>query len=265
MEAIVTEFIVFNKDVLHWALKRANISAEQFSDQRPLVESWLSGKKKPTIDQTRELSEKLAVPFGYFCLSEPPKDNLNLVDFRTADSRLAAEISLELRKTIQQAKEHQELESDRVEENDCRTFGYKNALNLQMNAEEGARVLLQILGGRQTELDPEENYRALCSRIEKSGVLVQRSCTVPDSPTVQPDSSEFSGFALFDDYAPLIFVNENISDKARIFALVREFCHILLGVSGVSGDVFESDKIENKVEKFCVDIANEYLRPQGEP
>lgn len=258
----MAEFIVFNKDILHWALKRANISTEHFGDQRLLVESWLSGEKKPTLEQTRELSEKLAVPFGYFCLSEPPRDNLDLVDFKTADSRFVAETSLELRKTIQQAKERQNHLRDYFEENDCRTFEYKNALNLQMNAEEGARVLRQILRSRQTELDPKEKYRDLCSRIEKSGVLIQRSCTVPDSPTEQLDSSEFSGFALCDDYAPLIFVNENVSDKAKIFALVHGFCHILLGASGLFGDVFENDKIENKVEKFCVDVAMEYLRPQ---
>ena len=260
----MAEFIVFNKNILHWALKRANISAEHFGDQRLLVESWLSGEKKPTIDQTRELSEKLAVPFGYFCLSEPPRDNLDLVDFRTADSRFVAEISLELRKTIQQAKERQNHLRDYFEENDCRTFEYRNALDLKMNAEDGARVLRQILGSRQTVLDPEENYRDLCSRIEKSGVLVQRSCTVPESPMELLESSEFSGFALFDDYAPLIFVNENLSDKARIFAVIHELCRILLGVSGLSGDVFENDKIENKVEKFCVDVAMKYLRPQEE-
>lgn len=261
----MTEFIVFNKDILYWALKRANIATDHFGDQRPLVESWLSGKVKPTIEQTRELSEKLAVPFGYFCLAEPPKDNLNPVDFRTADSRLVAEISLELRKTIQQAKERQNYLSDYFEENDCRTFEYRNALDLKMDAEEGARVLRQILGGRPTELDPEKNYRDLCSRIEKSGVLVQRNRTILDSLAEQLDSSEFSGFALFDDYAPLIFVNENLSDEAKIFSLVHEFCHILLYAPGLSGDVFENDKIENRVEKFCVDVAMEYLRPQGEP
>lgn len=260
----MAEFIVFNKDILSWAMQRANVTSEQFGGLQSSVESWLNGTKKPTINQTRELSKKLGVPFGYFCLSEPPKDDLNLPDFRTVGSHLVKNISLGLRKTIQHAKECQEFLSEFFEENDYPAFRYKNALTLEMDAAEGAHVLRRILGVRKIVSNPEENYRDLCSRIEKAGVLVQKNRMVLNSSKERLDPKEFRGFALFDDYAPLIFINENDFNKAQIFSLIHEFCHLLLGVTGLSGEPLETDQNRNRIEKFCDKVAVEYLVPKAE-
>lgn len=260
----MAEFIVFNKNILSWAMRRANVSIEQFGDLQSSVDSWLNGTKKPTINQTRELSKKLGVPFGYFCLSAPPKDNLNLPDFRTVGGHLVKNISLGLRKTIQHAKECQEFLSEFFEENDYPTFRYKNALTLEMDAAEGARVLRRILGVRKIVSNPADNYRDLCSRIERAGVLVQKNRMVLNSSREQLNPKEFRGFALFDDYAPLIFINENDFNKAQIFSLIHEFCHLLLGVTGLSGEPLGSEQNRNKIEKFCDKVAVEYLVPKAE-
>lgn len=260
----MAEFVVFNKNILSWAMRRANVSSEQFGDLQSSVDSWLNGTKKPTINQTRELSKKLGVPFGYFCLSAPPKDNLNLPDFRTVGGHLVKNISLGLRKTIQHAKECQEFLSEFFEENDYPTFRYKNALTLEMDAAEGARVLRRILGVRKIVSNPAANYRDLCSRIERAGVLVQKNRMVLNSSREQLNPKEFRGFALFDDYAPLIFINENDFNKAQIFSLIHEFCHLLLGVTGLSGEPLGSEQNRNKIEKFCDKVAVEYLVPKAE-
>lgn len=260
----MAEFIVFNKDMLSWAMRRANVTSEQFGALQSSVDSWLNGAKKPTINQTRELSKKLGVPFGYFCLSEPPKDNLNLPDFRTVGGHLVKDISLGLRKTIQHAKECQEFLSEFFEENDYPAFRYKNALSVEMDAAQGAEVLRRILGMRKIVSHPEENYRDLCSRIERVGVLVQKNRMVLNSSREQLNPKEFRGFALFDEYAPLIFINENDFNKAQIFSLIHEFCHLLLGVTGLSGEPLGSDQDRNKIEKFCDKVAVEYLVPKEE-
>ena len=63
----MSEFIVFNEKILAWALKRARYTAEDLVKEFPFIQSWLEGKRKPTITQTQKLSNKLSVPFGYFC------------------------------------------------------------------------------------------------------------------------------------------------------------------------------------------------------
>ena len=79
----MSEFIVFNEKILAWALKRARYTAGDLVKEFPFIQSWLEGKRKPTITQTQKLSNKLSVPFGYFCLPSPPEEIPLLPDFRT--------------------------------------------------------------------------------------------------------------------------------------------------------------------------------------
>ena len=63
-----------------------------------------------------------------------------------------------------------------------------------------------------------------------------RSGVVGASNTRKLSTREFRGFSLYDDIAPLIFVN--VADEpysAQNFTLVHEFAHLLLGHSALSG------------------------------
>ena len=71
----MSEFIVFNEKILAWALKRARYTAGDLVKEFPFIQSWLEGKRKPTITQTQKLSNKLSVPFGYFCLPFSSRGN----------------------------------------------------------------------------------------------------------------------------------------------------------------------------------------------
>jgi hypothetical protein len=41
-----------------------------------IVNEWISHSKIPTYNQIKILSEKLRIPFGYFFLDEPPKEEM---------------------------------------------------------------------------------------------------------------------------------------------------------------------------------------------
>ena len=74
---------------------------------------------------------------------------------------------------------------------------------------------------------------------------------------------EFRGFALTDQYAPLIFVNGADAKSAQMFMLAHELAHIWLDEEGLSG--FDNLLLEGtKTEKWCNQAAAEFLVPARE-
>ncbi len=69
----------------------------------------------------------------------------------------------------------------------------------------------------------------------------------------------FRGFALADDIAPLMVINDKDARTAWSFTALHEFAHLWLGETGISGD-----DSENMVERYCNDVAGEILMPASE-
>jgi len=77
------------------------------------------------------------------------------------------------------------------------------------------------------------------------------------------DVAEFRGFALVDEFAPLIFINGRDSESAKMFTLIHELSHLWLGYEGVS-NFDELQPVETNVEDFCNRVAAEFLLPFDE-
>lgn len=254
------KFTIFNKNILSWALRRAGMDASELGFPAKKLESWLDGTDFPTVKQAEEISKKLDVPLPFFCLTETPEEaKIPLPDFRTIGNQPIKNISLGLRKTIEHAQACQIFFSEYLKDNGEDGFPYKERLCLEMQPEEAAAVLVEILGKRERKKRASDAFKDVLNRIENTGVLVQKNRCVLNSTKSKLDPKEFRGFAIFDKYAPLIFINENDATRASLFTLVHEFCHILLSSSGISGL-----STQNRTERFCNRTASEYLVPKDE-
>ncbi|MBK7541942.1 MAG: ImmA/IrrE family metallo-endopeptidase [Candidatus Competibacteraceae bacterium] len=69
----------------------------------------------------------------------------------------------------------------------------------------------------------------------------------------------FRGFALSDDIAPFIVINDQDAKLAWSVTLLHEVAHLWLGKTGISGG-----SIERTLEKFCNEVASEILLPEIE-
>ncbi len=72
---------------------------------------------------------------------------------------------------------------------------------------------------------------------------------------------EFRAFALVDDYAPLIFINNNDTNNGKLFSLFHEVAHIWIGNDDVFNDHYLSSDISD-IEIFCNKVAAEIICQQ---
>jgi Zn-dependent peptidase ImmA (M78 family) len=130
-----------------------------------------------------------------------------------------------------------------------------------------ANSLRRFLGIEVDQSPPlhsgEDAFYSLVDLIETSGVLVMVNSMVNDNPHRPLDVSEFRGFALVDEYAPIIFVNSADSRNAMRFTLIHELCHVALGQSSIS-NASMTDRTSSSVEKWCNAVTAEFFVPASQ-
>jgi Zn-dependent peptidase ImmA (M78 family) len=104
----------------------------------------------------------------------------------------------------------------------------------------------------------EAAFSLLRARVEQAGVFVLLIGNL-GSHHSSLDVSAFRGFALADPVAPFIVINDQDAKSAWSFTLLHELAHLWIGATGVSGG-----HVEGVVERFCNDVASNFLLPTNE-
>jgi Zn-dependent peptidase ImmA (M78 family) len=105
--------------------------------------------------------------------------------------------------------------------------------------------------------DYNSAFNFLKSRIEDVGVLVMKNGIVINNTHRPLDIREFRAFLLFDELAPLIFINNKDSAGAKIFSLIHEFTHLLISTDD---NVITENNVDNEI--ICNKITAEVLMPK---
>lgn len=245
--------------VLEWAIKRAGVSAESIHKK---AEQWVSGKARPTFKQAVDIAKTLQIPFGYLWLKEPPKEQEIIPDLRTIGNGGLAQIPLELKTVVNDVKQKQEWFKEYAKTNGilkCEAIGrFKGSDDTQEIADDvTARLEIQDLVG--SGCDKDRMLKNLIEKIEKLGILVMRNSILRGNTKKKLNLDNFRGFAIFDEFAPLIFINTNDSKAGQIFTLMHEVAHLWIGQSGISDLDIRGN---NKIELACNEIAAKILMPK---
>lgn len=97
-----------------------------------------------------------------------------------------------------------------------------------------AQNICETLGIEISESKPIDSViESFCSKLQEAGILIFRGGTVLGEPKSILDPSEFSVFSLYDDYAPLIFINTRAMPEKQLYALICDTVCIWLGYSHV--------------------------------
>ena len=260
--------ITLQPKVLRWARDRAGLTAKQLADKMPVkperVTEW-EQTGKISIAQIDNLAAKTYTPLGYLYLPEPPDEPLPIRDFRTRSGDAPARPSVDLLDTVYLMQRRQAWMRDDLIEGGADPLPFVSAYSLKDSHAEVAaamRVALGLPDGWAGEISTwSDALRYLRNQLDQVGVLVVFNGVVGNNNYRKLDPTEFQGFVLVDEYAPLVFVNSADFIAAQMFTLAHEVAHLFIGETGLS--VF--DRLlpaEHDTERFCNQVAAEFLVPQ---
>ena len=229
--------VAVTQSVLAWALQRADRSYEETVKKFPKFGDWMSGDALPSLRELEKFASFTHVSLGALIMPEPPDESLPIADMRTRGSKVIERPSGNLLDTIDRYQQFQDWYHDYAREQGAQKLPFLGSVSTQDNPHMVAhRVRELLLLDRVNATSPDQWRRDIVKALEDVGVLVMMSGIVGNNTHRPLSTDEFRGFSLYDDLAPLIFVNlAGESYGAQNFTLVHEFAHLLAGHSALSG------------------------------
>lgn len=252
-----------NPEILIWARKTAGLSIEEAAQKLGLsgpdrLKALEAGERAPSRRQLVNMSEKYHRPLLTFYLQKRPRESRKGQDFRTLPKGLALGSEGLLDALIRDVVARQGLVRaalEEAEEDEPLLFVGSARIGDGIDALVGS--MRKVLGFSSEDFRAgktvDEAFKGLRAATEKAGVFVLLKGNLGSYHT-DIDASVFRGFALADEVAPFVAINENDSRAAWSFTLLHELAHIFLGQTGISGYDGEAE-----VEKFCDSVAGRFL------
>ena len=255
-------------NVLRWARVRARLDPDELAEGLKVTTSTVldwEATGRISIAQVDDLARHTHTPLGYLYLDEPPEERLPIADFRTRGNDSPSRPSPNLLETIFRMQRRQIWMSEQLVYEEFPPLDFVASHNVDSSApfvaSDMAKTLRLNNGWAAYEGSWSKALRFLRDRIEDAGVLVFFNGVVGNNTSRTLDPNEFQGFALVDEYAPLIFVNNADYKAAQIFTLVHELAHLFVGEAGLSR--FERlQHSDHEVERLCDKMTAEFLVPE---
>lgn len=250
--------VAVHKNIFDWAIERSGKNIEELLYKFPKLNDWQNQSDQPTLNQLEKFAKTTYTPIGKFFLDSPPEDILPIADFRTLPNSHYTKPSPHLLDTIYICQQRQEWYRQHCLAQRDKPLDFVGSANINDSPK---KIAQQIRSTFSLSLAKKSLYQAFSQRrdcVEEQGVLVMCAGTVGSNTHRSLNLEEFRGFALSDDYAPIIFINAKDSNAGRSFTLIHELAHIYLGESGVS---MLNPKDKHKVEQWCNKVAAEVLVP----
>lgn len=255
-----------NKAVLIWAIRESQKSEEEIKAKFPKISEWMEGIAEPTLKQIEALANYLKIPFGYMFLTTPPQNNAVKVEFRTIDNKLP-DISKNLRDTLMEMDRSQAWMREYRENLGWNKLDIINQFTENIDEEntveqiaDYAKLLLGIDSDWYKACNTyEKAFHLIREKLEAVGVLVMQNGIVGLDTHRKLELDEFRAFLLYDDIAPLIFINGVDGVSGKIFSLVHEYVHMLYQQEDILSERSHAEVKEN--ERKINRITAELLMP----
>lgn len=252
-----------NHELLGWARHSARLSIDDIADRLKVestrAEAWERGDDAPSVPQLRKWADACKRPLAVFYLPEPPKDFDAMRDFRRMPGHVQQKESPELAAEIRWAHQMREVAVETFALAQINVPGFDLRATMGEEASVVADRIRDLLGlTLHTQLSWRDKYEALNgwrTAFESVGII----CLQFSGVSVR----EARGFSILYDHLPVIAVNARDVPHARVFSLLHETAHLMLGSTGLC-DLSTPRRGRRKtdaIEVFCNKVAGETLVP----
>ncbi len=262
-----------NHKILSWARETANLSVEKAAHKLQIKEgkattaeekllAYEDGTNAPSRSMLLRMSKTYRRPILTFYLDEPPRIGDRGEDFRTLPNYIEEEYAY-VDALIRDIRARQSLAKEAlIDEDEGFEVEFIGKCKVNQGIDHISQVIKEALKLNIEEYRSHQTYddafKYLRNRAEGAGIFVLLQGNLGSHHTnISVDA--FRGFALSDNVAPFIIINDRDAKVAWSFTLLHEMVHLSLGQTGVSGDY-----AEKQIEKFCNDVASEILLPSTE-
>jgi Zn-dependent peptidase ImmA (M78 family) len=250
--------------VIRWARERAGFSVEEASETFAKIAAWEAGAAFPTYPQLEQLADTFKLPIAVFFFPEPPDLPPISESFRTLPAEEFAQIPRRVQFLLRKASALQLNLFELCQGQNPADRLITRDLNFSVDVipESMARDVRQYLGisleeqrSWRTDADAFQNWRQALSGV---GIFVFKDAF---------RAAGFSGFCLYDEVFPIIYVNNSSTKTRQIFTLFHELAHLLFHTSGI--DTVADEYIPalpsraRRIEVLCNRFAVEFLVPEA--
>jgi Zn-dependent peptidase ImmA (M78 family) len=250
--------------VIRWARERAGFSIEEMRKTFKNIEKWEAGSAFPSYAQLEGMADKFKIPVAVFFFPTPPRLPPISETFRTLPELEFEQLPPRIRLLLRKAKSFQLnlIELTGGTNPAPRHITHDITFEEDISVAAAAQNVRQYLGvsiKEQSEWSDDDVALDQWRRtLQEAGVSIFK-----DAFKV----SDYSGFCLYDDEFPIIYVNNSTTKTRQIFTLFHELAHILFHTSGI--DMLTDDFIQHlpedakKIEIICNSFAAEFLVPES--
>lgn len=256
----------FRIDMLEWAANNIGLHLEQvvpkISESAKTQKKLLEGEF--SINQAENFASITRVPFGTLFLENPPAKiyKPEIPDLRQKQN--AEPLSEFFYEVLEDIKTKQDWYVEFLKDNGAEPLEFVGKYKDQTNVDADiiAEDIRSVLGFPNSVKSNKDQYlKTFITKCEDVGILVFKNGIVKNATKKSLDVSEFRGFVLVDEYAPVIFLNGRDMPAAMIFTLAHELAHVWLGESGVDDlDIYGN----NPTEVLCNKVAASVLVSKSE-
>lgn len=259
--------MAFNPEVFRWARESAGLDQEAAAQAVGIVPASLiaieRGDKEPSRTMLAHMAKAYHRSLLTLYLPAPPHKGDRGEDFRTVVAERSLGADADVDALVRDLRARQGLVRAVLEDDeDVKPLAFVGSATMDVGVQALARSIEHMLGVTRVQYraqkDAESAFELLRERTERAGVFVLLAGNLGSHHSAIPVET-FRGFAIADQIAPFIVINDGDAKAAWSFTLLHELAHLWLGATGLSGGVPEV-----KIERFCNDVAAEYMLPRAE-